>query len=390
MPSVDNEKERIIQQIQGLQDNRIILKVQHAISDITQAPVVPLGSLIDDILIQRTEENTPLQTRVTLAPPQTRIEKLEQRFSPAFFVLSLITLIVFGFILTLVTGNDRFLPSLFLSSTLYYTYYFLWSIFVLEYFILVYFTIRYKEQVKRKQLLLRFLGVVFPPFRLGMSSLVHPQMIWLPFWKWSRINISLSEKVKEILTIPMIIIAILIIPVLLVDQKYHSDLQHMFPGMDIDFWMQVIQALIWVAFTFEFILLFSISDSKLDYCTKNWIDLLIIVLPLISFFRSFRALRILRLNQLAKGYRLRGVIMRAKQLLILVDIIHRVIYFTPKRQLKNIQRKLRKNYQERLELEKMALKTIEKIEKKEQKKIASKTKSKEWEYNFKLSKVSKF
>ena len=57
------------------------------------------------------------------------------------------------------------------------------------------------------------------------------------------------------------------------------------------------------------IVMVSLAPKKLDYCKRHWINLVIIVLPLVAFLRTlqlFNFLRIAKASKLAKVYRLRG------------------------------------------------------------------------------------
>ena len=73
------------------------------------------------------------------------------------------------------------------------------------------------------------------------------------------------------------------------------------------------KALVWTAFALEFVVMISVVDRKLRYCLQHWIDILVIVLPLIGFLRMLRLARLGRLNQLGRFtrlYRFRGSVLR--------------------------------------------------------------------------------
>src|SRR5690606_20817932 len=121
--------------------------------------------------------------------------------------------------------------------------------------------------------------------------------------------------------------------------------------MDLSFLLVIVQAFIWMAFAFEFILMFSISTDKMEYATKNWIDILIILLPFISFIRTLRIIRVARLSQLARGYKLRGLLMKAKQGFIFASFFKRILALKPGFQINSLKKKLEKNQREREILE---------------------------------------
>lgn len=86
-----------------------------------------------------------------------------------------------------------------------------------------------------------------------------------------------------------------------------------------------------MAFAIEFILKCSVAEKKIAYCIQNWMDLAVVVLPLIDFLPILRAWRLgglLRLNQLnrmSRLYRLRGLLMKAWRAILLLEMIHRLL-----------------------------------------------------------------
>jgi len=102
----------------------------------------------------------------------------------------------------------------------------------------------------------------------------------------------IAEKIERKIEKPMIVLALLIIPVLLVEfgfvttNPYYISLA------------STVDDLIWFIFFFEFLLLAGLYSDKLAYTKRNWLNLLILVVspPLISptSFASVRALRSLR------------------------------------------------------------------------------------------------
>ena len=85
--------------------------------------------------------------------------------------------------------------------------------------------------------------------------------------------------------------------------------------------MRIGEALIWTAFALEFTVMIAVVDRKLKYCWQHWIDILVIVLPLVAFLRSLRLARLARLHQIGKFtrlYRLRGSVVRAQRAIAVV------------------------------------------------------------------------
>jgi hypothetical protein len=180
----------------------------------------------------------------------------------------------------------------------------------------------------------------------------------------------LRQRVEHALNVPMIGIALMVIPVLALDyyQPDHhpvvTDVQNVLrmPASrqtTVDskqLWIATVahqpairlatrigEALIWTAFALEFVVMISVVDRKLRYCLQHWIDILVIVLPLIGFLRMLRLARLARLNQLGRFtrlYRLRGSVLRAQRGMIVASFLDRVIHRSPQKRLTRLKESL--------------------------------------------------
>lgn len=103
---------------------------------------------------------------------------------------------------------------------------------------------------------------------------------------------AIAEKIERKIEKPMIVLALLIIPVLLVEFGFVTT------NPSYISLASIIDDFIWFIFLFEYLLLVGLYSDKLTYTTRNWLNILILVVspPLISptFFASVRALRSLR------------------------------------------------------------------------------------------------
>ena len=103
------------------------------------------------------------------------------------------------------------------------------------------------------------------------------QRLWLPGLGWRQANKRLRERLERKFGIPMILIALMIMPVLIVEFFMKSQVaQYGWLRM----LLHVSTGVIWFAFAGEFILMVSVAEKKVAYCKKHWIDLAIILLPL--------------------------------------------------------------------------------------------------------------
>lgn len=197
-------------------------------------------------------------------------------------------------------------------------------------------------QLRRKNSELSWLTysqALLPILRLGRRTGTPPQ-IWLPRLGWRTVNQELQRDLEDLLNQPMLAISLLVLPVILVEYLLAETIQnHLWMSRTI----QGATAVIWWAFTIEFVLMVSVTNKKLAYCKQHWIDLAIIMLPLLAFLRALRLGRLLRLQSLGKTarmYKLRGVAMRGYRALLVIDLIQRLILGGPEKRLQRLRHRL--------------------------------------------------
>src|SRR5580704_16542878 len=177
-----------------------------------------------------------------------------------------------------------------------------------------------------------------PPARLGARDACTGERIWLPRAGWTVVDRELTERMERKLNVPMILIALCVIPLLALDYyqpEHHPLVHHLHDAVakasaapaappppppslppalrarlapvlawaqlpSVRFATRIGEALIWTAFALEFLVMIAVVERKLKYCLKHWIDILVIVLPLVAFLRSLRLARLARLNQIGK------------------------------------------------------------------------------------------
>jgi hypothetical protein len=99
---------------------------------------------------------------------------------------------------------------------------------------------------------------------------------------------------------PMIVLAVLVLPLLAFEFLVLGRRPELREGILGDL-LLVALAVIWLAFFVEFVIKVTIAESRIEYARRHWIDVAIIVLPLL------RPLRIARVARTAKVFTLRGV-----------------------------------------------------------------------------------
>ena len=187
----------------------------------------------------------------------------------------------------------------------------LWLVFVIEF--VFQYLVRDRDQPFWRTHVSGLLICFCPPLRLCARNQEMNGKIWLPGLRWRKVNASLRARLERMLSVPMILIALAILPVLLIEfGMRHQVAAHRW----LQITLHVSLGVIWFAFAAEFIVMLSVADKKLRYCKGHWIDIAIILLPFVSFLRSLRIVRATRVARLARVeqlvrmsrlYRLRGL-----------------------------------------------------------------------------------
>lgn len=187
---------------------------------------------------------------------------------------------------------------------------------------------------------------LFPLTRIGCRDHLNGTQVWLPRMGWSDISKSFERKLSRKFSIPMIAVALLVLPLIGMEYFYQDTVAKS------EGWQLVIsisEAFIWASFTFEFVLMVMIVRAKVAYARKHWIDLAVILLPMLAFMRMLRLSSALRLNQIsrtAKVFRLRGLAMRLWRAFVALEIIEMLIYRNPELRLERLEQKFEMKMEE--------------------------------------------
>lgn len=360
----DQAREDIIRRLQEMDNPVILRRIQTVLNE--EATMQQIGHIpaVQEMIREEEEEDLEIRNHQDVQG-ESRLSRYDAQVAPFAFYLGVVGLLLIGAVVTALTEEDlsplfqSLLPWL-ISVTGFF--YLLNAIDVATLFVL---RKREKEKVNTREKRRRLLSLLFPPLRIGSRNITNAQYIWVPFWHWCKVNDGLFRELKRRFVLPMIGIALLIVPVLLIEWKLMDYVKEEWPDLRIDLILESVQTFIWCAFTFEFLLMISISDRKFQYVKKNWIDLLIILLPFVSFLRTLRISQIARLKYATRSFKLRGVITKARQGLIFVDFLQRIFRLRPESEVRRLYRLLRENQRDREELEKKLRQVAELIEKKE-------------------------
>jgi len=192
----------------------------------------------------------------------------------------------------------------------------------------------------RNQRLLYIGSAIAPPIWMGIPSMAWQGRLWLPVLHWIHPGKQSVQTLSRLFGKPMIAIAFLILPILFLQFVLKSLVEN-------HFWLQMLihvaTGFIWFAFTVEFILMLGVTSKKLQYIKKHWIDLAIILLPLISFLRGIRVLRLAKLTQIQKlakmsrVYRMRGLGTKLFRALLMLQVVNKILRITPEKRLEKLK-----------------------------------------------------
>lgn len=197
---------------------------------------------------------------------------------------------------------------------------------------------------------------VCPPLRLGARDALTGQYIWVPLLGWQRVSKDLYYRVERALSFPMMLIALAILPVLAVELGLPRVVEAYW---QVRYVLILSTAVIWMAFVIEFVLLFSLAENKLAYVKEHWLDLLIVLLPLVAFLRLTRLARLGRvarylrtekLGRLLRTYSMRALRTKLFRAILLLNLLDRVLRRNPKQRLERLRQELERKEREVAEL----------------------------------------
>jgi len=184
------------------------------------------------------------------------------------------------------------------------------------------------------------LTALLPPLRMITASSKPRGWLWLPGIGWKPVGEETSEQLEQKLALPMVILTLLVLPVLGAELTGGETLDN-HPRMALA--THLTTCVIWIGFTMEFLWMVAAAPDKLTYCLKNWINLVIILLPLVAFLRVlnlFRFTRMLRAGKLLRAYRLRGLWTRLWRLALLFNLLDRLQQRDPAKYCAALEKKI--------------------------------------------------
>jgi hypothetical protein len=133
----------------------------------------------------------------------------------------------------------------------------------------------------------------------------------------------LRQRVDHLFHWPMIVLALAILPLLAIE-VYRQPTGGLKAAIEIGF------GIIWLAFVVEFVIKITIAEARIEYVRRNWLDVIIILVPLLRPLRAFRATQ--GLARTTRVFKMRGVGMKCARYIFTIivglkvtdDLLHRI------------------------------------------------------------------
>lgn len=178
---------------------------------------------------------------------------------------------------------------------------------------------------------------LLPATRMCQRDVDTNQWLWLPILGWRQVNRALLPVLEHRTSLLMILVALAVLPLLAIDLMWSKTVDE---SEGLRLFLEVSNGVIWLAFTMEFMIHFSIAEKRLIYIKDHWLDLAIIALPVLDFMPLLHTVRILRLQQLGRAYRLRGMAMRAWRALLILRVVQWILRQPLEKQLEKLETQL--------------------------------------------------
>jgi len=223
----------------------------------------------------------------------------------------------------------------------------LWPMIVFETWLAVF--IRNREVRPLQSTVVRAIWITLvPPLRMGMPCPFTGRM-WLPFWGWCDRGKPLEDRLDRAFHKPMLVFALLILPVLVFEFVRASEVRANPP---LALALHISIAVIWVAFATEFVIKVSAVRKPFVYSKDRWLDLAIVLLPMLEFGLRMLAdaaplARLVRLTRavaapeqmarMGQVYRLRGLLMKGWRAVLVLRLVAKITGNTPQKQLQRLE-----------------------------------------------------
>jgi hypothetical protein len=280
--------------------------------------------------------SAPVATPTCRTAPRPVLERLDRLLSGPMFVLAAVSLcLAAGLIHRFGHGDwSTFEATVILGGMLL-----VWPLIALEGVLRLLLCRR--PDTSRFWRILAFVGTcALPPLRLGGRSYADADKIWLPGLGVTPVNQILRDRLERFFSVPILLMALLVLPLLAVEY-YWLDLvrAHFILSLLLD----VCTAIIWLAFAVELIVLVSVAEDKVMHGVRHWMEVAVVLLPLVEVLPVLRLFRLTGLfelqevSRLGRLYRLRGLLSKAWRGILLLEMIERLFGNYQEKRLKRLR-----------------------------------------------------
>jgi hypothetical protein len=253
------------------------------------------------------------------------------------FLLAASLLLLVGFILPHGSTSEEVSQAIWSLQPVRWTVLALWAVIVAESLPSL---CAWRRPDARSARLRALLVMVLPPLRMVIVPHASPQWLWLPGTSWVRREEKQFQRLELQFAVPMLVVAVLILPV--IAAELFLDI-HLEGTPEVAIALHALTSIIWFSFALEFIILLALAPRKFEYVRSHWINLLVILLPVVAFLRTLVLFRVLQLakagkvvqiGKLFQTVRLRVLLTRAHRFVLLINLIERILLRHPEFYLK--------------------------------------------------------
>jgi len=262
----------------------------------------------------------------------------EDRLAKPMFVLSLLVLIVSAALTHRIKREDVRDEEIWVYVGILLT---AWPVFVAEAWI------RYLTRDAGRggrPFWIALLHSLVPPFRLAARSYNRDDQVWLPKLGWRQVDDDLRQTLERFFSIPLLMMALMIVPLLVIEVVWGEGIRADYPGLALA--LDLSEALIWLAFAIELVIMLTIAENRWLYAIRNWIDVVIVLLPVVDALPLLRVLRVGRLariqqlSRMTRMYRLRSLAVKAWRAIVLLRFFQAIFRRPLEKELERLERQM--------------------------------------------------
>jgi len=194
----------------------------------------------------------------------------------------------------------------------------IWPLFIIERLVYV---VLCDKKTWRTTIMMVIIMLV-PPLRLAARRCHHKESIWL-INHWAVVTDDFYEYLEKRFLYALLILSLLMIPFWSLElflPKFLNSNPVLFHLVNLG------NAVVWASFVFEYVIMISLSKKPINYMIKHWLELAIIILPMLALMRFLVVAqtvlgKLARIQKVLNVYRTRTVLNRMVRLLQIFQLI---------------------------------------------------------------------